>query len=276
MNDSIKLIRRVNLVEAFNYEAYHSKWVTDEHIGKALAERVNCLSAASKEAGGDGRVIVVAHSMGGLALREALNRAKPVYVKPENIGLAIMIGTPHKGAPIAKWCNPTGCGWVQPAVAAMRPGSRQLRELPVLPPTVAQRAIAGRIIGSGGFGFDDGVVSVYSATRERTTVYAGDGLFETRCYQLWPWQKPSCHHENLLKDAAVQANVMAALSEYVRSLPNPDPSPSPTPTCASTANPSPTSSGGETGGTIVGAGGEPSATPAEPSPTVAPSEPACV
>jgi len=274
------LIRKVKLVAPFDYSDYHSKWVTDEHIGKALAERINCLSAASKEAGGDGRVIVVAHSMGGLALREALNRAKPVYVKPENIGLAIMIGTPHTGAPVAKWCNPTGCGWVQPAVAAMRPGSRQLRELPKLPSTVPQRAIAGRIIGYGGFGLDDGVVPVYSATRARTTAYAGDGLFEARCYQLWPSQEPSCHHKNLLKDAGVQANVMAALNEYVGSLPDPDPSP--TPSCTPTANPTPTPSGGEIGGTgetgggeIGGIGGGPSATPAEPSPTTTPSQPSC-
>jgi len=37
------------------------------HIGSALATTINLLSTASAAGGGSGKVIIVAHSMGGLA-----------------------------------------------------------------------------------------------------------------------------------------------------------------------------------------------------------------
>ena len=290
MDDSIRSISRVNLVPAFNYQAYNTQWVTDEHIGKALAEQINCLSSASKEAGGDGKVIVLAHSMGGLALREALNQTNPVYVKPEKVGLAIMMGTPHQGSDFGYFggsinlCLPStgslGFNCMRsPAIRAMRPGSSELKALPKLPDSVPLRAIAGNVSRSERYGTDS-VVTVDSATDEYTTDYPGDGRVVINCSRVWPpWATRWCEHKNLPKDTQVQTSVIQALGEYL----NDRPDPSPSPTCTPTASPTPTPSGGEIGGTgntggageIGGVGGEPSATPVEPSPTMVPSQPSC-
>ena len=279
MNQSIELLqRKFNRVKAFDYSPYNNQWVTNPNISQALAQYINCLSAASVRAGGDGRVVTVAHSMGGLALREALNRANRHHVSPWKIGLAIDIGTPHRGSPLAWLCHAfdvypcTG-----PAATAMVPGSTELKALPPMPRHVPLRAIAGRVIGYDNDGRSDYVVTVNSATAEYTTRYAGDGRHVVSCYQLWPLQAPSCNHLDQLRDVGIQANVVSALAEYSRS-PRPAPptsTPTPAPTCTPTVSPSSTSSGGDIGGTIVGTGGEPSATPAEPSPTVAPSQPSC-
>jgi pimeloyl-ACP methyl ester carboxylesterase len=264
MNDSIEMVDGVVLAAGFNYQPYNTKWVTDPNIGKALAVQIKCLSAASLRAGGDGRVIVIAHSMGGLAVREAMK-----YLDPKIVGLVITIGTPHQGAPIAKWCNPTGCGWIAPAVAAMRPGSPQLRQLPLMPRTVPLRAIAGDVVQTlylwgrkvGEIHYGDRIVSVGSATAQYTTAYPGDGRFVIKCAPTKTFRgiplEASCDHGSQLRDAAVQANVRQALDEYVGSLPT---APSPTPTSGCSSSPVVTPS--EPEGADGGMGTVPSSEPA--------------
>lgn len=284
MNQSIELLRRkFKLVKAFDYGAYNNQWVTNPHIGQALAQYINCLSAASVRAGGDGKVVTVAHSMGGLALREALNRANQHYVEPWKIGLAIDIGTPHRGSPLANVCRVYGehpC--TGPAATAMIPSSTELNALPSMPRTVPLRAIAGRVIGYNNDGRSDYVVTVNSATAEYTTRYAGDGRHVVSCYQLWPWQMPSCNHLDQLRDVGIQANVVSALAEYSRSSRPVPPTPSPTPTCTSSSvpvpsptetDPSASATPSEPEDAIGGVGGGPTETPVEPSPTAVPSQP---
>ncbi len=53
----------------FDYGPWSNEWVTDSHIGPALAGKILDLANASKAGGGPGKVLVVAHSMGGLAVR---------------------------------------------------------------------------------------------------------------------------------------------------------------------------------------------------------------
>lgn len=280
MNDSVKMVSGVKLVAAFDYQAYNTKWVTDSHIGPALAERINCLSDASKEAGGDGRVIVLAHSMGGLALREALNQSNPIHVKPEKIGLAIMMGTPHNGSDasyfggVVNLCLPSsgsvgyGC-MTSPAIRAMRPGSRELAELPKLPASVALRSIAGDVVVSQyvwGYKvaerhYGDKVVKVASATAQYTTAFPGDGKFTFECEADVAFGFPlgtSCDHAELLKNGQVQASVIQALGEYVNSLPDPEPTPTPSST-SGCEQPAPSVTPSEEA--IGGVGGGPSATP---------------
>lgn len=282
MNDSIAMVSRVNLVNPFNYGVHSLKWVTDSHIGPAIAEKINCLSDASKEAGGDGRVIVVAHSMGGLALREALNQASAVHVKPEKIGLAIMLGTPHNGSDLGFFggsinlCMPS-FGSVQyscmtsPAIQAMSPGSRELAKLPKLPSSVALRAIAGDVVVSrylwgrkiAALHYGDRVVKVASATGQYTTAYPGDGKFIFDCEAETVFGNPmgtSCDHGELPKNGQVQASVIQALGEYVNSLPGPKPTPSPTSSSGGGCEqPSPSATASEEA--IGGVGGGPSEIP---------------
>jgi triacylglycerol lipase len=82
----------------FDYHAYSSDWVTNPHIGPALADDIACLADTSKAHGGSGRVIVVAYSMGGLALREAASQTVAGTSVASRIGLAVTIATPNTGS----------------------------------------------------------------------------------------------------------------------------------------------------------------------------------
>ncbi|MCU1616635.1 MAG: hypothetical protein JWO98_4175 [Frankiales bacterium] len=54
---------------AFDYAKVNSNWVTDPLIGPQLARTILALADASRRGGGPGKVLVAAHSMGGLAVR---------------------------------------------------------------------------------------------------------------------------------------------------------------------------------------------------------------
>lgn len=53
----------------FDYSKVNTNWVTDPAIGPALAADILGLANASRKDGGPGKVLVVGHSMGGLAVR---------------------------------------------------------------------------------------------------------------------------------------------------------------------------------------------------------------
>jgi len=75
-------------VERFDYSHDHgnTQWVTSDNIGPALATRINCLAAKSRDQGGPGKVIAVGHSMGGLAIRCAL---QPACSKVEGVEASV-------------------------------------------------------------------------------------------------------------------------------------------------------------------------------------------
>lgn len=80
-------------VYTFDYEQYASRWVTDGKIGASLAQGIDCLFDHSGE-----KVIVVGHSMGGLATRQALSEIPGLQDK---ISRVITFGTPNTGSVIA-------------------------------------------------------------------------------------------------------------------------------------------------------------------------------
>lgn len=253
MNQAIESINGAKLVAPFDYHDYNLKWVTNEHLGAALAAQINCLSDASIEAGGNGKIALVDMSLGGLVLREALNQNAPVHTSASKIGLAVAIGVPNEGADIARfgglrYRECTGsfpfvrCTTAE-AVRALVPGTRELQELPPMPTTVPLRAIAVDIT-AGRRQFGDLVVPEWSAIAEYTTQYPGDGRFVVQCapHRMFA---DNCTHPNLLKNAQVQLLVKQALGEYLLSLseelpsgdPGDDSSPSPAP--SSTEPPAP-------------------------------------
>ncbi|GGS28755.1 esterase/lipase family protein [Actinokineospora fastidiosa] len=79
---------------AFDYSKVSSHWASDSRIAPCLAAYLGQVSAAHRGVGGDGRLIVVAHSMGGLALRYALT---PELA--EKVPYVITFGTPMLGSP---------------------------------------------------------------------------------------------------------------------------------------------------------------------------------
>ncbi len=165
-------------LDKFDYEDNHWNWVTHPKIGRRLAEKIACMAKSSRQEGGLGRVILVSHSMGGLAVRAAgaeVVDGRQVY---RDIGLPINMGTPNMGSDLAKMvmdgsldlaisiCKGVVYGWTAPrgmicdayalglliqmkqgnaALSALQSGSDEIKELPWLPDSVPVYAIAGNI-----------------------------------------------------------------------------------------------------------------------------------
>jgi pimeloyl-ACP methyl ester carboxylesterase len=81
-------------VFTFDYHDYSARWVDDSHIGPALGHAIDCLYQATGE-----KVIVVAHSMGGLATRYALGQpGEKGMDRAKEVSNVITFGTPETGS----------------------------------------------------------------------------------------------------------------------------------------------------------------------------------
>ncbi len=84
----------------FDYSKWSSYWALNPNIAACLADYVNAVSDKYQKQGGDGKVIIVAHSMGGLAIRYA---TKGDYVRNPiqawRIPYIITLDTPYLGSP---------------------------------------------------------------------------------------------------------------------------------------------------------------------------------
>jgi pimeloyl-ACP methyl ester carboxylesterase len=77
----------------FDYSAHSLEWVTDPAIGRALGRAIVCIRTQQ-----GAPVTVVAHSMGGLATREAQGTVVRGQRAARSIARVITIGTPFEGA----------------------------------------------------------------------------------------------------------------------------------------------------------------------------------
>lgn len=83
----------------FDYEKQNTRWVQDPRIAPALADLVLCLGRNSELSGGPGKVVLVGHSMGGLAIRCALQEScSEVGGVEAYVAQVITIGTPTHGS----------------------------------------------------------------------------------------------------------------------------------------------------------------------------------
>jgi pimeloyl-ACP methyl ester carboxylesterase len=182
---------------SFDYQSASLRWVTDPAIAPELATAIECLSRATGN-----QVVVVAHSMGGLAALEAARHDGAA----SSIGAVVTIGTPYTGsvlltiakaviagAPVppefapeaiglreiiamcgqAAGVNVDACGWLNdlllevpdsPAGAALTVGSNQLQTLTTQwPGGIPALQVAGDIVETYGvWGFP------------RVTIHDGD------------------------------------------------------------------------------------------------------
>ncbi|MGH9210221.1 MAG: esterase/lipase family protein [Acidimicrobiales bacterium] len=83
-------------VWAFDYSDASIDWVTDRRIGPSLAEAIRCLHEASGN-----QVVLVAHSMGGLAIQFALGQSGVASL----VAHVTTIGTPFEGSRILTALN---------------------------------------------------------------------------------------------------------------------------------------------------------------------------
>jgi pimeloyl-ACP methyl ester carboxylesterase len=79
----------------FDYHRYSTRWASEPEIAGCLAQYVDQVSAAHTKVGGDGKVIIVAHSMGGLAARFAADTS---IATAKHVGGIITLDTPHLGS----------------------------------------------------------------------------------------------------------------------------------------------------------------------------------
>ena len=197
----------------FDYSKRASRWVTDQGIGPALAQAIRCLALASGR-----KVVVVAHSMGGLATRLAQGQVLKGHAVSESLARVVTIGTPTRGVILLSFTNnrlsdtvvqtavdavgracgkparknkerPRLCELLDaanaPAVTAMAPGSAQLAALPAWGAGVIVHPIAANLrlrISAFGVGttvsLGDIVATVGSATADASP---GQHALEVRC-----------------------------------------------------------------------------------------------
>lgn len=254
----LRTLKGVRVVAPFNYKDNHFDWVTNKNIGPKLARTIHCLAQTSRREGGAGKVIVVGHSMGGLATRFAANQPIDGGKIADEIGLVITLGTPHLGSPMAtifgdlpraycrllvneqdveKRMREVRLCWESEALTELMGGSDGLAELPSFPSGLPVRAIAGDMtvyyqyfdsmphVGLQG----DGVVPVISATAEFTNTGRGDGRYVFACdlrhYDVYGLSKlvpgvhgGQCMHLEMYKTSYIQESVVVGIKEYLASV----------------------------------------------------------
>jgi pimeloyl-ACP methyl ester carboxylesterase len=83
-------------VYRFDYGAVATYWAAQPEIAGCLADYIHSVSDAFTAAGGDGKVAVVTHSMGGLAIRFA---ADPKYGITNRLAGVVTLDAPYLGSP---------------------------------------------------------------------------------------------------------------------------------------------------------------------------------
>jgi pimeloyl-ACP methyl ester carboxylesterase len=97
--DTSKVLREPLHAFLFDYSANSAHWAATPAIASCLADYVNTLSAAYREAGGDGKVLAVGHSMGGLAIRFSASAQYAADPDGASLGGVVTLDTPSLGSP---------------------------------------------------------------------------------------------------------------------------------------------------------------------------------
>ena len=218
--------------------------VTNPAIGPALAKRIDCLARSSLRGGGLGRVILVNHSMGGLATRYAAGQTVDGRRVSDELGLVVTIGTPNLGTAWANLADPlqaaicNSAGTVGPfpsgspcgdysALQGLSKDSAQINALPWLPSSVPLRATAGDVTLSATLFnntvTDDtsgdllvGVKSALAASQLPTSVDEGTGDRAFHCtIGVTHALDAPCWHVGLLSNPAVQKLVKQSIASYI-------------------------------------------------------------
>ncbi|MFF5557030.1 esterase/lipase family protein [[Kitasatospora] papulosa] len=153
----------------FDYKPAQPEWVTDPRIGPALRLAINCLAQASGY-----KVMVVAHSMGGLATQYAVSlpNGRAGGKTWQDVAEVITIGTPTRGSITASVAHHVS--QLLPVAAAAAPALRSIEGI------LGACALYGREN-------DDsmcGIVDTLRAPQGRALAYESDEI-----KKLPPWPK---------------------------------------------------------------------------------------
>jgi len=83
----------------FDYSSHNTDWAARPTVAGCLAAYITAISKSYKAAGGDGKVIVIAHSMGGLVIRFASSSQFVSSPIGSDLAGVITIDTPSLGSP---------------------------------------------------------------------------------------------------------------------------------------------------------------------------------
>lgn len=233
-------------VETFDYSQDHYSWVDNKNIGPKLAKRIACVAASSKAAGGVGQVVVVGHSMGGLATRWAATKASNAKEVASDLGLVVTIGTPNTGSGLGNTasalkyslCNTENIGQPEPAgspdspcnvwdaVDGLAQSSDDLKKLPYLPKDVPLKALAGDVTVTLGL-FKarvhqdlgaDVVVGKDSALEKHAHAGQGGGTLTVSCSTAVKdainTSKTPCWHSGLTSNPKVMQEVVDSIGGF--------------------------------------------------------------
>jgi pimeloyl-ACP methyl ester carboxylesterase len=137
-------------VFTFDYHPYLAAWIDDPHLGPALGRLIDCLYRASGE-----KVIIVAHSLGGLIARYAATHPGATGAdRSGEISSVVTFGTPETGSVAALLLaagTRLGAGGQRPArdppvhpVVLREPGEHEHRDRVAVPdPARAGEGSAG-------------------------------------------------------------------------------------------------------------------------------------
>lgn len=220
------------VVDTFDYKGFATEWVTNKAIGPKLAERIDCLAQNSLAGKGLGKVIVLAHSMGGLAAQYAMAQIVNGHKVADEADFLISIATPYLGSGFANLCleleklrlHAAQCQGS--AIKALAAGSKELSDLPPFPSSVAIKALSGNVTIDTQVltqqvkvpMFGDLVVSTASAERYSTEKGKGDGKRRFDCegrIAIPALSDAPCEHNKLLTNADVQAEVVRSIQAYL-------------------------------------------------------------
>ena len=101
---------------AFSYRDAGLAWVKDKSIGPDLATAITCLADSSQR-----KVVVVAHSMGGLATQFALGQTVAGTSVAKRVSTVVTLGTPFQGSKFLKVAQAARAGGDTVAAAGGRP-----------------------------------------------------------------------------------------------------------------------------------------------------------
>lgn len=233
MAESLSIIDDLVIVEPFDYESENTEWIASSGAAHNLAKSIVCYNQLYGK-----KVVVVAHSMGGLLAAEAFDWASfGVFVKDAG-GHLITIGSPYEGSWLAAGLNTgdmsfctvlTGGNvdlcrdvYAEQATSGLSIDSDQLAALPELPDSITHKAIAGQVnyqvcfFACAELDLGDLVVPIDSATARSTDTGAGDGVTVFGCTLsggVW------CSHGAMLQAEQVQQEVKASIEAYLSSQP---------------------------------------------------------
>ncbi|WP_137876283.1 alpha/beta fold hydrolase [Rhodococcus sp. Q] len=226
----------------FDYHDTSARWVDDEANGPALGAAIDCLYDRS---GGE-KVIVVAHSMGGLMTRYAFGADRG---RADRVSSVITFGTPNTGSDFARnadiatvpirlfigWCgyqatqslenagacNSTIGAFTSEAGLALRTGSPEMKVLAPWPRSVPVTALAGDIqldldqrswfgvpVSTASIPFGDVPVDLDSATSGATRSFSRQCRYQGNVFV-------SAHDELLYRIGVTDGNETGQLGDIL-------------------------------------------------------------